>query len=255
MAVSKKWRETETIKFVRLYEEAECLWNYRHPAYKNRSAREKACQTIIESMNMPEFGVNELKNKIKNIRSTYAQELNKIKRSREGLSAGGSDQEEYKTNLAWFAIANRFLGTVIATTSNSNKMSKSEDSSAADFSNSDFQLTTLVKTDIDGNPEYADESREVYYPPITFDHTQIKAESSNDDYPLTCKRMRILHNSEINDDKETDLEASDVRDEFFYFGKNIACQLRQLPLDKALLCQSKILGLLMTYRVEALHSV
>lgn len=65
---------------------------------------------------VPDFGVNELKNKIKNIRSTYQQEVNKIRRSKQGF--GGDILEEYKTNLAWFPIADRFLGTVINSTKN-----------------------------------------------------------------------------------------------------------------------------------------
>lgn len=131
MASGKKWRESDTIRFVELYEKAECLWNFRHPVYKNRNARDQAIQNIIKEMNLPgkqskkinskaklllitDFGVNELKNKIKNIRSTYQQEVNKIRRSKQNFD--GDIMEEYKTNLAWFPIADRFLKGVINST-------------------------------------------------------------------------------------------------------------------------------------------
>lgn len=53
MASGKKWRESDTIRFVELYEKSECLWNFRHPVYKNRNARDQAIQHIIKEMNLP----------------------------------------------------------------------------------------------------------------------------------------------------------------------------------------------------------
>uniref|UniRef100_A0A1Y1KYN6 BESS domain-containing protein n=2 Tax=Photinus pyralis TaxID=7054 RepID=A0A1Y1KYN6_PHOPY len=52
-----------------------------------------------------------------------------------------------------------------------------------------------------------------------------------------------------------DLKRSTERteDEFFHFGNNVASQLRQLPLDLALHCQSEIMALLANQRVTSLQ--
>lgn len=76
------------MKFVQLYVEAECLWNFRHVLYKNNDARNAASRNIILQMGIPRFDTNDLKNKIKNIRSTYTLELNKIKHAiKSGMSS------------------------------------------------------------------------------------------------------------------------------------------------------------------------
>ncbi|CAH1107749.1 unnamed protein product [Psylliodes chrysocephalus] len=63
-------------------------------------------------MNLPNFGKNDLKNKIKNIKSTYVQEVNKIKRT---IKSGMSPDEAYVSHLPWFKTADRFLKQVINT--------------------------------------------------------------------------------------------------------------------------------------------
>lgn len=109
---SKRWSEVVTTKFVKLYEEAECLWNFRHPLYKNKNARATAEENIVKKMEIPEFTVTELKNKIKNIRSTYVQEKTKLKKA---IHSGMAPEETYQSHLVWFNIADRFLGRVITT--------------------------------------------------------------------------------------------------------------------------------------------
>lgn len=95
-----------------LYEDAECLWNFRHALYKNKNARDAASRNIILQLGIPGFDTNDLKNTIKNIRSTYTQELCKIKRA---IKSGMSPDEEYVSHLLWFKTANRFLQKVINT--------------------------------------------------------------------------------------------------------------------------------------------
>lgn len=80
VSIEMKFTEEETLKFVQLYREHECLWDMSSPNYKNKTLRQNAIEAIIKEMALPGFGVNEVRNKIKNLRSTYNQEVLKIKK-------------------------------------------------------------------------------------------------------------------------------------------------------------------------------
>ncbi|KAH1010209.1 hypothetical protein HUJ05_004540 [Dendroctonus ponderosae] len=258
MASGKKWRESDTIKFVELYEKEECLWNFRHPVYKHRNARDKAIQNIIKEMNLPDFGVNELKNKIKNIRSTYQQEVNKIKRSKQMFV--GDVMEEYKTNLAWFPIADRFLGAVINGTKN--YASKGDDDESSFLQPNPSALCGLVETEL-SNGCVADPPEPISSYNISID--QIKEEVDIDDYnisqPLAPKKRKMSNHLVFEPLKEAKADSIEVfpkttpidegqKDEWYYFTNNVACQLKTLPLERALKCQKKIVDILTEERID-----
>lgn len=92
--------------FIHLYETHSCLWQTNSPEYKNRDKRQQALENIVEEMKIPNFTVNDCKNKIKNIRSHYCQELKKIKNS---MKSGMGTQDIYKPTLPWFHILDGFL--------------------------------------------------------------------------------------------------------------------------------------------------
>nr|XP_022900172.1 uncharacterized protein LOC111413434 [Onthophagus taurus] len=94
-----RWAEEETIKFVKLYRDHECLWNKTKPSYKNKNNRLKAIHNIMHVMAKEGFGVTEIKQKIKNIRSTYYQEVQKIKKSAKSAM---SQDDIYQPNVKWF---------------------------------------------------------------------------------------------------------------------------------------------------------
>lgn len=94
-----KWDSENTIKFVQEYKSHECLWNIKSSTYKNRNMRDAAISKIIEVMQIPGFGAPEVKNKIKNLRSTFAQERRKIELSKK--SGTGTDNI-YIPNIKWY---------------------------------------------------------------------------------------------------------------------------------------------------------
>lgn len=53
--------------------------------------------------------VNEVKNKIKNLRATYCQMLSKIEKS---TRSGAGANEEYKPKLSWFEEMHSFIKNV-----------------------------------------------------------------------------------------------------------------------------------------------
>lgn len=71
--------------------------------------REKSYEAIRSGMEIATLTTNDIKTKIKNIRTTYKVELNKIIKSNK--SGTGTD-DLYKPKLFWFAQADAFLRDV-----------------------------------------------------------------------------------------------------------------------------------------------
>lgn len=68
-----------------------------------------ALQAIIKEINL-KIIIDELKTKIKNIRTTYNREVSKIVASKK--SGAGTD-DIYKPQLTWFPIADRLKYIII----------------------------------------------------------------------------------------------------------------------------------------------
>ncbi|KAL1140262.1 hypothetical protein AAG570_000194 [Ranatra chinensis] len=96
----------QIIKFLELYRDAECLWNTNSEMYKDRNARDDALTKICYEMNIDGFGIREVAQKIKNIRSAYYQELKKVNNSKK---SGASVVDIYRPRVRWFSIADSFL--------------------------------------------------------------------------------------------------------------------------------------------------
>lgn len=103
-AIKSRWPEELTIRFVELYKSHECLWNVHSPEYKDREFKRMALVNIAENMGIIGFGVNEIRQKIKNLRSTYSQEITKIKKAQE-MGGGHS----YYPNIKWFETMNEIM--------------------------------------------------------------------------------------------------------------------------------------------------
>ena len=76
--MATKWDSEKTIAFIQEYKTHECLWNFTSPQYRNKQMLEAAYKQNADAMGIGGFGIPEVKNKIKNLRSTYAQEMKKI---------------------------------------------------------------------------------------------------------------------------------------------------------------------------------
>lgn len=101
-----KMSNAQMMKFVELYRDQECLWKINSDAYKNRDVRDEAFQAISNAMNIDGFGIREVAQKIKNIRSSYYQE---IKKSNNSKKSGSSAEDIYKPRVPWFTTVHSFL--------------------------------------------------------------------------------------------------------------------------------------------------
>ncbi|XP_047522242.1 uncharacterized protein LOC125061092 isoform X8 [Pieris napi] len=94
-----KWAEDTTYKFVQEFVKYECLYNCKDPNYKVKGARNAALLKLSKAMNIPGFGTNEAYTKMRNLKSTYLQEVKKIKqrtKSRAGTV--------YNPQIKWFTL-------------------------------------------------------------------------------------------------------------------------------------------------------
>ncbi|KAJ0172676.1 hypothetical protein K1T71_011815 [Dendrolimus kikuchii] len=114
----KKLSEDQMLKFVSLYRENPCLWDISSEDYKNKPMRQSALQNLCIGMEIEGetfnfhtntqiegFTVEDVKNKIKSICSTYNLEQDKIKKS----STSGASGNVYQPKLKWFAEFNSFI--------------------------------------------------------------------------------------------------------------------------------------------------
>lgn len=97
--MSLRFREETTCKLVALYREHASLWDPTDRRYKNRDARNEAYRAILAKLGVDGMSVADLRQKIKNLRCTYYQELQKIEKSKER-----GDEYVYTPNVKWFTI-------------------------------------------------------------------------------------------------------------------------------------------------------
>ncbi|XP_017156503.1 uncharacterized protein LOC108164988 [Drosophila miranda] len=89
-------------KFLEAYEQQPCLYNPQLENYKSRVAREEAYTAMIEKLKVPQLSINDIKRKIKSIRTVYSKELSTRRRFKE-------QGKPYHTKLVWFHLADAFL--------------------------------------------------------------------------------------------------------------------------------------------------
>ncbi|KAF0739506.1 MADF domain-containing protein, partial [Aphis craccivora] len=92
--------------FLEEYQKYPCLWDKSLDEYRNRVKRDHAEEMLLQFSKMPT--IKELRQKIRNIRCTYNQEVSKIKKS---MVTGSGSSTVYKPKLSWFSLADSFLKT------------------------------------------------------------------------------------------------------------------------------------------------
>lgn len=104
------WQDSHVPQFLELYRGSDCLWNPHSRYYSNKVRRGQACRRIAEEFNLPGLTEEDVRKKIRTIRTRYVSEVAKIRRS-ERSGAGVADV--YKPRLFWFSEADAFLRPVL----------------------------------------------------------------------------------------------------------------------------------------------
>jgi hypothetical protein len=82
-----KWRDNHTQLVPDLLSNQECLWNVKSENYRNRNIRDKALEERVKQLNTTDLTQEDVKLKIKSIRSRYSSELAKVLKSEKVVLA------------------------------------------------------------------------------------------------------------------------------------------------------------------------
>lgn len=110
MSSTVKWTDQLVLRFVTLYRDRPCLWQYDHPGYKCKASRTDALRTLVKEMDTEGFDMYACKMKIKNMRSYYCHKLRKIHCPSEETKP---PDERYKPSLVWFPLVHSFLSKYV----------------------------------------------------------------------------------------------------------------------------------------------
>ncbi|CAH1953439.1 unnamed protein product [Acanthoscelides obtectus] len=163
----------------------------------------------------------QLKNKIKNLKDVFRQELAKIERSKK---SGCGTEDIYTPKLTWFEAAHFFAEVLSTRHSNSNLTLPSTQNISEEISNSQI------------------EQRDDEEPDTQPKEQNIKP-SEGMGPPKSKKRVRKQADPEIGDAiSQLNKIAENVSEGKPYdeFGKYVAGELRQLPQREAILLQQEI---------------
>jgi len=117
-----KWRDDHTQLVLDLLRKQECLWNVKLENHRNRNIRDKALKEMVKQLNIPDLTQEDVKLKIKSIRSRYSSELAKVLKCEK---SGAGRDDIYVPKLFWFKKADLFLRSVCTPRlSSSTKVSK-----------------------------------------------------------------------------------------------------------------------------------
>lgn len=98
--------ESQVLRLVEVYRDYECLWNMWSDLYKNREARQIAYSEIYRRLNIPGLELKDIPKKIKNLRSSYCQELKRMEKSSR---QGNTGEFLYEPRVSWFTLAESYL--------------------------------------------------------------------------------------------------------------------------------------------------
>ncbi|CAG9783788.1 unnamed protein product [Diatraea saccharalis] len=226
--MSDRFTETQMLKLVEIYRDYECLWDVTSAFYKNRDMRESAYKQIAERLNIPGVSPKDIPKKIKNLRSSYYQELKKIEKS---IRSGADQDSVYKPRVSWFTTADELLKTFRI---------KHET-----FSNN--TLTENEQHEMDEEmDEYVSFGPPLQYttPPPKPKHT-FKRKSENQ-----VKSLNLLQ-----DAVSTAILSKQKKDEYSIFGEAVANELREINSKTHLLILKKdIMNLIFKTKIEILDT-
>lgn len=243
-----RWNEDVTMKFVKAYLKHQHLWDTRHPLHKHKFRRNKSLQSVLDEFRFL-TGINidskEAKLKIKSLRSTYKQEINKILNR-------SMPEAPYTPSIKWFDEWHRCFKNLPTSRLRSSEIESTQEEWLED-SNDEAQY------EIEGTYLSADESQfNTFAVKSEFEADTIQNDTDDDDnkeeqeYQFTNKRMRYSSPALVYPESTVKHRGSRTAvqdDEFEIYGKYIASQLRKMDVQKALRLQLEIQSLVSEARI------
>ncbi|XP_045449873.1 uncharacterized protein LOC123658519 [Melitaea cinxia] len=194
-----------------------------------------AYNTIVQEMNIVGFGIQEVKNKIKKLQSTYQQENKKIQDSKN-FGAGRSNV--YTSNIKWLnEMKEVFSKDLNKNVYENNRHPTNEESSSRNIS---FSSTSL-----------SNNNKEV---PVTATTTNTTATTSNTENTVKADKMTREIFQTVSDLKKLYEGVSFEKETVFdMFGRSVVLRLKNLSAENALLAQTEIQNILTQYGIKELR--
>ncbi|KAF5275783.1 hypothetical protein FQR65_LT16528 [Abscondita terminalis] len=236
-----RWSERETVKFVELYREHECLWDVTKPCYRNNQMRQAALEQIVQTMEIEDFTIADARQKVKSLRNTYSQELQKIDKS---IKSGMGGDDIYTPAVKWFKIMDSFMRHSKAKRATQSNL----DSQATEHN----QQINIEEADIVDHGTVEEDERPVSIIPQTPKPTKSNKQSVLPN-SLTAKKRRhqelTTAVSELRQLNQNLQEPVAEEDEFDCFGRYMGLALKKLPTNLAVQCQAELHSTITKYRL------
>ncbi|XP_013166484.1 PREDICTED: uncharacterized protein LOC106116966 [Papilio xuthus] len=248
-----RWNEAVTLEFVKIYLKHECLWNPSHPDYKIKYERDKAYADIASEFQlstMKSLSIPEIKIKIKNLRTTYLQQVHKI------IQCSTPDCI-YEPSLIWFHEMDQYMKN-IPTNRHSALYNTTQETSVVDSScqiwvDQDQPNDNTEESDTNPLNPSTDTEYDSTKPGISL-HIKKEADYSSQTFKKIKKKKTKRLSSEQHYSTDSTSESVALEDEFDIYGKYIASQLRSMDLQKALQLQLEINNLVSRARISDLSN-
>ncbi|XP_072383246.1 uncharacterized protein [Diabrotica undecimpunctata] len=235
-----RMNDADTNKFVMLYKNEPVLWDPAIEDYKKRESRAAAAKRIAAEMNLDGFTEVHVIIKFKNLRSSYMQELKKI---RQSINSGCPSDAIYTPKVGWFKIMDGFLKPHVKareTEPNLEPLVSIIEDSSEDNEIASQQL----------NDKRSSISKEAKCQSVSLKR---KIEPST---PTTSHKQKLCSvpagndvNSAVEKLDDSSKRPANVsvptEDCFDHFGKYIASLLRTLPEARSFQLQSEIVSLIL----------
>ncbi|XP_041982014.1 uncharacterized protein LOC121735300 isoform X2 [Aricia agestis] len=225
-----RWSEAVTLEFVKIYLDNDVLWNPSHVYYRSRKHREKAYTNIqarFKEAASKSLTIPEVKNKIKNLRTTYQQQIQKI------LQKSNPDSI-FEPSLVWFNEMDRCLKNVSNRHSTHSMVPET------------FEIDPPSEMWMDRNPDNSHDD------PLSAQSDDGYVESNTDlNHVMEYSSHRKIKKKKTKK-QSTEYNSCNIslEDEFDIYGKYIAEQLRKMNIKRALGIQLEIQRILSEARIS-----
>ncbi|KAI4453982.1 hypothetical protein MML48_scaffold00007255 [Holotrichia oblita] len=251
-----KWKDDHTPLILSLKKDQQCLWNTKAETYKNKVHRENALKEIVKELNIQDVTVEDIKLKIKTIRTRYSSELTKVNKS---VKSGTGPADVYVPKLFWYKQADTFLHAVCIPRSSTGIAVPQRKRALSPQNHAEDDTEEGNDPDIEDTPEATGDS----LPAVTNDgivsnnETQLSQQSKRSrNTPSSSRRLNLPGISAVERaiDKLGTIASHNIEtdNEFDHFCRSLAVQLKKMPLDRALICQTKLQNVMTEERMYLL---
>ncbi|CAH2247896.1 jg12251 [Pararge aegeria aegeria] len=231
-----RWSEDATLEFVKLYLKHECLWNPPNPGYKKKLIRDKAYSEICsEFKHIKTLTIPDVRLKIRTLRTTYIQQLNKIQEK-------SSPESAYEPSLVWFNEMDRCLKHIIP----NNRHSSYETQETEIDSSAGIWVNIEPENNLDGDSQpdpLVTNSFDDFESAESLTPIKIEGSKYSQSNKKIKKKKRLKHGNLSTLTLKDSIFVRKKWDEYDIYGKFIASQLRGMNVKTASRLQLQIQSL------------